>query len=195
MSVSYYYYRMEDFNYILVGYGRSAWLSWGVMEHEGPIIRLDYLGYPKEHRSYLPYSLLSKLYERFAASSKTPLKLAKLDAEMDMLADERYGEEQANILYEDEKILVAINLIGDDEGYKYLTPYLPELLDAEIINRLAADPWLNNSLLSKAQALGVEGGGIPPNLWTNKSASWSKEWREYCDKLMARNPGYRSFDI
>jgi hypothetical protein len=150
MSSDYKYYRLEDLYCIHIGNGRSAWQKWGVMDHEGPIIRLDYLGYPQKHYAYLPLSLLTALYQRFAQSSQSELRLGDFD-DMDDIAIERYGDEQSTLLYDERKILATINHEWGDEGYPLLTPYLPELLDPDIINRIAADPWLDRRLLAEAE--------------------------------------------
>jgi len=193
MSSDYKYYRLEDLYCIHIGSGRSAWQKWGVMDHEGPIIRLDYLGYPQKHYAYLPLSLLTALYQRFAQSSQSELRLGDFD-DMDDIAIERYGDEQSMLLYDERKILATINHERGDEGYPLLTPYLPELLDPDIINRIAVDPWLDRRLLTEAEELGLGGGGIYDRLWRDRSARWSKEWRKYCDGVMQTNRAYKSFE-
>lgn len=153
------------------------------MDHEGPYFRLDYLGYPKKHFAYLPPDLLKMLYERFSAANPSGAFLHSDFSEGEAVALERYGEEKLDELFDQGKVLFSVNLELNKEGYPHMRPYLPELFEPAVIERLANDPWLDLDLFNKAQELGVEKGGISPNLWVNRAARWSPEWREYCDKL------------
>lgn len=153
------------------------------MDHEGPYFRLDYLGYPQKRYAYLPPDLLRLLYERFAAANPSGAHLHSDFSEGEAIALERYSEEQLDELFDQKKVLFNIDLEQGDEGYPHMRPYLPELFEPAVINRLANDPWLDLELFQKAQALGAEKGGIAPNLWVNRSARWSPEWRKYCDGL------------
>lgn len=184
MSVSYYYFGVDTLNSILVcNGGRGAWRRWSLMDHEGPYFRLEYLGYSRKRCVYLPPDLLRLLYQRFAAANPSGAHLHSSFEEGEAIALERYGEERLDDLYDQKKVLFNIDLELDDEGYPRMRPYLPELFEPAVIERLANDPWLDLELFNKAQALGVEKGGISPNLWVDRSARWSPEWREYCDKL------------
>jgi hypothetical protein len=193
MGINYVYFALDDFTDISVGSGRGAWRHWGLMDHEGPIISLNELGYHSECRRYLPVSLLITLYERFKIAHPAGVKLGESN-ESWSTAEMLYGSEIVGRMYDERKMLISINVENFYEQYKYLTPYLPELLDPLIIERLANDPWLDPSLLGKAEALGAENGGISPNLWVDRAARWSPEWREYCDHLMKRNKNYKSFE-
>jgi hypothetical protein len=48
-----------------------------------------------------------------------------------------------------------------------------------MIDKMAADPWLNVRLLVKAK----KEGAVPSAL--GDLARWSPEWRAYCDRLIA----------
>ena len=75
MSIDYTYFGLDTLNNINVGDGRGAWRQWDLLDHEGPIIDLEHLGYPERHRSYLPKSLLIALYERFKEDNPSGVKL------------------------------------------------------------------------------------------------------------------------
>lgn len=184
MSISYYYFGHDCLNMILVGDGRGAWRRWGLMDHEGPLIRLDFLGHPARRLSYLPLDLLELLYERFRQANPSGVSLVA-DYDYMPIALLRHSEEELDALYEQRKALVDITLDDEWNGYPHMRPYLPELYDPATIERLANDPWLDYGLLSRAEHLGPEKGGIRPDLWVDRSARWSPEWRAYCDKLKA----------
>lgn len=184
MSFSYFYFGCDTLTSILVcNGGRGAWRRWSLMDHEGPFFRLEYLGYPKKRCVYLPRDLLEMLYERFAAANPSGAFLHSDFSEGEDVALERYGEEKVDELYNQRKILFSVDMDLYGEGYPHMRQYLPELFDRAVIERLASDPWLDFDLFAKAQSLGVEKGGIPPNLWVDRAARWSPEWREYCDRL------------
>lgn len=141
----------------------------------------------------LPPSLLTLLYERFAAANPSGTVKLSCYEEGEDIALERFSAEELDRMYDEGTAMVSINQHHDTRGYALLKPYLPELNDPAVIERLAADPWLDDALLWRAQQLGVYGGGIPKDLWRDRSARWSPESRAFCDKRLAAGQG-RSFD-
>jgi hypothetical protein len=182
VSRSYYYFGHDTLNMILVGDGRATWMNWGLMDHEGPIIHLDYLGYPEKRYAYLPEDLLSLLYERFLADNPAGASLV-LDEQYLPIALTRRSREELDALCEEKKALQVINLQQNEEGYPQLRKYLPELFEPATLERLANDPWLDYLALRRAENLGVDKGGIPSNLRVERASRWSQEWRTYCDRL------------
>lgn len=183
MSIAYYLYGYDCMNKILIGDGRGAWSNWGLMDHEGPVINLSYLGYGQRKHVYLPPDLLELLYSRFCQANPSGTSLIMGDAD-DVIALQSHTAGELDKLYESGQALMIINIDKNDEGYPLLRPYLPELFEAETIQRLADDPWLDRALLGQAELDNIENGGIPGNLWVTKSARWSPEWREYCNHLL-----------
>jgi len=182
VSRSYYYFGHDTLNMILVGDGRATWMNWGLMDHEGPIIHLDYLGYPEKRYAYLPEDLLSLLYERFLADNPAGASLV-LDEQYLSIALTRRPREELDALCEEKKALQVINLQQNEEGYPQLRKYLPELFEPATLERLAKDPWLDYLALRRAENIGAEKGGIPSNLRVDRASRWSPEWRAYCNRL------------
>jgi hypothetical protein len=183
MSISYHYFGYDTLSSILVGNGRGAWRRWGLMDHEGPFFNLSYLGYPATRYVYLPIDLLELLYARFRQANPSGVALHSDYAQGEALALRRYTEGELDTLRDQRKVFVTIDLDDDEEGYPHMRSYLPELFEPSTIERLASDPWLDEGLLTHAEHLGLDKGGISPNLWVDRSARWSPEWRAYCDNL------------
>lgn len=186
MSISYYYFGNDSLKRIHVGEGRGAWERWGLMDHEGPTIRPSLLGYSSDRRTYLPRDFLELLYGRFAAENPSGATLVRDEGYMP-IALKRYSEEELEELAEKKEALVIVN--EWEPGYPLLRPYLPELYEPGAVERLAKDPWLDADLLWDAERLGSANGGIAPDLWVDRSARWSPEWRAYCDRLESRRQG------
>lgn len=155
------------------------------MDHEGPIIRLDYVGYPRERYVYLPPDLLELLYKRFEKANPSGVAVVAGDEDL-LIARRRYSDEELDALYEQRKAFVTINVEEAWMGYPHMRTFLPELYDPNVQERLANDPWLDCRLLRSAEKLGPFNGGIPDNLWVDRSSRWSPEWRAYCDALQVK---------
>jgi len=184
MSNSYLYCGHDTLTDIWVGEGRSAWARWGLSDHIGPFFRLDYLGYPTSRHAYLPPDLLELLYERFRQANPSGVTLSVNDLfEAGLRGQGRYTEREMDDLYDRREALFSVNVEKAEEGYPYVRPYLPELFEPATVQRLASDPWLDMSLLRRAELLGPDRDGIPHDLWVDRSARWSPEWRAFCDKL------------
>lgn len=182
MSISYEYFGVDTLTSILVGDGRGAWRRWSLMDHEGPMFDLQYLGYGKSKVVYLPPAMLATLYDRFKSANPGGVDLHSDCSEGEAIALKRFREEELDLLFDQRKVLLSIN--GEPlAGYPHMRPYLPELFERETMELLASDPWLDAGLLRHAERLGAAGGGIPPDLWVDRSSRWSPEWRAYCDRL------------
>lgn len=180
MSRSFYYFGHDTLNMILVGEGRATRMNWGLMDHEGPIIHLDYIGYPEKRYAYLPEDLLSLLYERFLADNPGGASLV-LDEQYLPIALAHRSREELDALCAENKALLVLNMQQNEEGYPLLRKYLPELFEATTLERLANDPWLDYLALRRAENLGLDKGGISPGLSVERASRWSPEWRAYCD--------------
>lgn len=189
MSRSYYYFGHDTLNMILVGEGRATRMNWGLMDHEGPIIHLDYLGYPEKRYAYLPADLLALLYERFLADNPGGASLV-LDEQYLPIALTHHSREELDGLYKEGKALLVINMQQNEEGYPLLKKYLPELFEPATLERLANDPWLDYLALRRAENLGADKGGISASLHADRASRWSPEWRAHCDgRLPMRGTG------
>jgi hypothetical protein len=189
MSISYYYFGHDTLTKIRVGSGRSAWAKWNLWDHEGPIICLDYMGGAAGRYVYLTKELLGLLYQRFRQANPSGATLLGGDLfEVDFLS-EKFSEKEQEEMYERRIALFSINVEDSEKKYPHLRPYLPELFDPSVLEKLARDPWLDAELLIYSQNLGPERGGIASNLWKDRSARWSPEWCEFCQSL---NPNFWS---
>ncbi|WP_395351208.1 hypothetical protein [Variovorax sp. UC122_21] len=184
MSNSYCYWGHDTLTDIWVGEGRSSWVRWGLMDHRGSFFRLDYLGYPTERHVYLPMDLLELLYERFRQANPSGVTLDANDLfEAGLKNQGRFTEQEMDEMYDRREALFSINVERSEEGYPHVRSYLPELFEAATVRRLASDPWLDMSLLQRAEFLGPDRGGMRHDLWIDRSARWSMEWRAFCDQL------------
>jgi len=84
-------------------------------------------------------------------------------------------------MYDRREALFSIGVEKLEEGYPYVRPDLPELFESATVERLASDPWLDMSLLDRAEFLGPDCGGMRHDWWVDRSARWSVEWRAFCD--------------
>lgn len=183
MSVSYYYFGHDTLTKILIGSGRSAWRAWNLGDHEGPIIYLGYLGGMAGRYAYLTKELLDLLYQRFQQANPSGATLFGGDLFEENFLSGKFSEKKQEEMYEKRIALFSINVEDSEKMYPHLRPYLPELFAPSTIEGLARDPWLDPELLMRAQNLGLERGGIASNLWKDRSARWSPEWREFCQSL------------
>lgn len=171
-------------NMIHVGEGRGAWRSWGLMDHEGPRLRLKALGSSIDRRVFLPNDLLVLLYRRFAEANPSGTSLVS-DEEYLSIALQSHSSEEIERLAEERKALQNIDLWEPSSpNYPLLRPYLPEIFEPQTLEVLADDPFLDSELLGIAEILGEEGGGIRPDLWVDRAARWSPEWRDFCDRFL-----------
>lgn len=182
MSRSFYYFGHDNLDMILVGEGKATRMNWGLMDHEGPIIQLDYIGYPEKRYAYLPEDLLSLLYKRFLAENPGGASLV-LDDQYLAIARAEHAQDELDALYGNGKALRVLNIQQAEEGYPLMKKYLPELFEAGVVERIAADPWLDYLALRRAENLGVDKGGIPASPLAERALRWSPQWREYCDDL------------
>lgn len=184
MSINYDYFGHDTLTEIGVGQGRGAWRRWSLMDHAGPFFHLNNLGYPTKRTIYLPMDLLELLYSRFRAANPSGVTLTDDDESLEVaLAGSRYTEKEREDMYDRREAFFRIDIEKSWEGYPYIRPYLPELYEPTTIERLANDPWLDYQLLDWAEFLGPDRGGIRHDLWVDRSARWSPEWRAFCDKL------------
>ncbi|WP_395351206.1 hypothetical protein [Variovorax sp. UC122_21] len=183
MSVNHDYFGHDTLTAIGVGRGRRAWRRWGLMDHTGPFFTLHDLGYPFQRYTYLPLSLMELLYERFRVANPSGVTLTDDDMFEKTVAGDRYSEQKMSDMYDRREAFFRIDVEESWKGYPYVRPYLPELHEPDTVERLANDPWLDLQLLEWAEFLGPDRGGIPHDLWVDRSARWSPEWRVFCDRL------------
>jgi len=183
VSINHDYFGHDTLTKIGVGRGRGAWRRWGLMDHTGPLFRLEDLGYPGKRYVYLPVDLLELLYARFRAANPSGVTLTTDDSVELMILRDRYTEVEMLEMHEQGRAFFRIDVEAHWEGYPHVRPYLPELYEPATIERLANDPWLDYQLLEWAEFLGPDRGGIRHDLWVDRSARWSPEWRAFCDKL------------
>lgn len=189
MSISYSYVDIENFKMLHVGEGRGAWHHWGLMDHEGVTIRLDYLGYPEEKSCYLPYCLLKKLYTAFD-SMGTYVGILFPGELYEIFVSQRFTEEESEKAYDDRTGCFYLDVCEDEEGYIHLTTLLPELLDINVLEKIAKDPALDITLFDKVHDRVV----LDRTVWKYKHARWSQDWIEYCNKLVAENTDLQRFE-
>ena len=82
-------------------------------------------------------------------------------------------------LQAERKIFVNLFLTDPEAGYPHARKYLPELFEPGMIDKMAADPWLNVRLLGEARKKRIVATA------SGDAARWSPEWRAYCDRLIA----------
>jgi hypothetical protein len=145
---------------------------------EGPKVWHCDLGGNSDKLLYLYPSHLKLLYERFKEANPKGVVSGAGDF-FDAYAPPGLAAEKLDKLEEEGKIFVNIFYKDPEHGYPHARKYLPELLEPALIDRMAADPWLNVRLLDKAE----KEGRVPKEL--GEAARWSPEWRAYCDKLLS----------
>lgn len=189
MSIAYNYVDLKTFKMLHVDEGRMAWHHWGLMDHEGIIIRLEYLGFPVEKSCYLPYSLLKKLYTAFddMGGYQGTLITGGL---LEVLISQKYTDDESDYLHDERKGCFTLNTYEVEEGYIHLTPLLPELLDMSILEKIAKDPALSIQLFEKMRDTVISDRTI----WNHKHGRWSQEWIDYCNKLVAENSNLQRFE-
>jgi hypothetical protein len=144
----------------------------------GPTIWASYLGASSEKLLFLYPEHLRLLYDRFSKANPTGIALGP-EFSFDKYAPTGLTEAELNKLEEEGKIFVNIFFRNDEQGYPYARKYLPELFAPGMIEKMAADPWIDARLLGRAQ----REGHVPP--LPGESARWCPEWRAYCDRLIA----------
>ncbi len=189
MSIAYRYVDLITFKMLHVDEGRIAWHHWGLMDHEGVTIRLDYLGYPKVRCCYLPYVLLKKLYTAFDDMGDS-LGTLITGGLTEALISQKYTDEESEKAYEDRTGCFNLDLEEDEDGYIHLTPLLPELLNMSILNKIANDPALDATLFDEMHTTVISDRTI----WKHKHGRWSQEWIDYCNKLVAEDSGLQRFE-
>ncbi|WP_395351207.1 hypothetical protein [Variovorax sp. UC122_21] len=184
MSNSYYYWGHDTLTKIHVGSGRIAWVRWGLMDHAGPFFHFDSSKASTSRYAYLPPDLLELLYGRFRMDNPSGTTSSVNDLfEAGLREQGRFTEQEMDEMYDRREALFSIDVEKSDEGYPHVHPYLPELFEPATVRRLTSDPWLDMSLLQRAEFLGPDRGGIRHDLWVDGSARWSVEWRAFCDQL------------
>ncbi len=189
MSISYSYVNVESFKMLHIGEGRSGWHHWGLMDHEGVIIRLHYLGYPKVKHCWLPYCLLKKLYTAFDDIGTYVGILFPGDL-YEIFISQKFTDEESEAMYDERKGCFALNTYEDEDGYIHLTPLLPELLDMNTLEKIARDPALDITLFDEMHNSII----LDRKIWSHKHGRWSQEWFDYCDKLIAKDPNLQRFE-
>jgi hypothetical protein len=144
----------------------------------GPKIWACWLGMVSDKLLYHYPEHLRLLYDRFSKANPTGVVLGP-EFSFDEYAPAGLTEAELNKLEEEGKIFVNIFLRDEEQGYPHVRKYLPELFEPGMIEKMAADPWLDVRLLGRAQ----EEGHVP--LLPGESDRWSPEWRAYCDRLIA----------
>lgn len=107
--------------------------------------------------------MLELLYKRFRQANPSGVKLSVNDL-FDASLRGRYTEQEIEDMYDRREALFSVDVEESEEGYPYVRPYLPELLEPATLQRLASDPWLDMTLLERAEFLGPDRGGIRPDL-------------------------------
>jgi hypothetical protein len=189
MSHSYRLLGLNTFELIDLGDETSAAMSWGIWDHEGPIINLRLLGYGSEPKLVrLPKALLEKLYGRFADANPQGTRIVANDtfyqyappglsrAEIDELEDE------GKLFYPVTMDIKYARLV-DPDRIPQLCEYLPELLEPETLAALASDPEIALDLMSKAYEEGV----LSP-IYGPRHKRWSPEWMAYVDAYKKAHP-------
>ena len=144
----------------------------------GPKIWLCDLGVSSEKLLYLYPEHLKLLYERFKAANPKGVILGPENS-FDEYAPPGLSEAELNELEEEGRIFVDLFHSDSEQGYPHARKYLPELFEPGVIDKMAADPWLDAHLLGRA----IREGAAPAEL--GDSVRWSPEWRAYCDRLIA----------
>lgn len=122
---------------------------------------------------------LSLLYRRFKEANPKGVIFIASDDDLTPFAPPGLAKKELDKLEEERKIFVSLFSTDASSGYPHVRRYLPELFEPGVIEKMAADPWLDSHLLAAA----IEEGIVPRT--AGESARWSPEWRTYCDKLMA----------
>ena len=144
----------------------------------GPKIWSSDLGASSHKLLYLYPEHLKLLYDRFKAANPKGVVIGPENS-FDEYAPPGRTEAELNKLEEERKIFVDLFLTDEEQGYPHARKYLPELFEPGMIDKMAADPWLNVRLLGQA----VKEDAVPAG--PGKSNRWSPEWRAYCDNVVA----------
>ena len=122
---------------------------------------------------------LKLLYDRFKVANPKGLVFGRSDSSFNEYAPPGLTEMEINKLEEEHKIFVDLFSTDAHLGCPYAKKYLPELFEPGMVDKMAADAWLNVKLLGKA----IREGQVPAG--PGESSRWSPEWRAYCDRLIA----------
>lgn len=145
---------------------------------EGPKVWHSALGGASDKLLYLYPEHLKLLYDRFRKANPKGV-IFGIDGSFDEYAPSGLSKKELDRLQEERKIFVSLFLTDEGLGYPHARKYLPELFEPNLINKMAADPWLNVDLLDQA----IRDGHVPDG--PGESSRWSPEWRAYCDRVIA----------
>lgn len=147
-------------------------------ERGGPEIWSGVFGLNPGKLLYLYPDHLKLLYDRFATANPSGL-LEGWAGTFDDYLPPGMTKEERDRLEDEGELFVDIFPACEETDYPRARKYLPELFEPGVIEKMAADPWLDATLLGKA----IREGAVPARLCD--AARWSPEWRAYCDRLIA----------
>lgn len=192
MSISYNYVEITTFNHLYVGDGRGKWHHWGLLDHKGVTIRLDFLGYPEAKSCFLPANILKKLYTNFDNYHEYVGILFSGDL-YEIIAEKRFDSKTADEMHENRQGFLCLNYTDEEQGYPYLLPLLPELEDMDFLTSLANDPTLDMNRFYQVLPK-LKGNVSNGNIYNYRHPRWSYEWLEYCERLVKKNPNMNILD-
>ena len=144
----------------------------------GPKVHSGDLGGDPDKLLYLYPEHLALLYSRFRDANPKGVVYGPEDS-FDEYAPPGLTRKELDKLQAERKIFVNLFLTDPEAGYPHARKYLPELFEPGMIDKMAADPWLNVRLLGEARKKRI----VPTA--SGDAARWSPEWRAYCDRLIA----------
>jgi hypothetical protein len=163
-----------------VDYGRGdAFQALPFELRAGPKICSGEMGGEGSKILFLYPAHLKPLYDRFKAANPKGLVFGRSDSSFNEYAPPGLSKKDIDALQEERKIFVDLFNTDAHLGCPHAKKYLPELFESGIVDKMAADPWLNVRLLGKA----IREGRVPDG--PGESPRWSPEWRAYCDRLIA----------
>jgi hypothetical protein len=174
---------------IRLGNEKSPAKSWGLMDHEGPVIDLRQLcGRPRK-LVWLPRELLERLYQRFAETNPKGTRIV-MGGEYEAYTPPGLTEEDIERLSDEGKLF---NTITNDRDmnwhYPRLCELLPELKQPETLARLETDPALDVALMARAR----EAGAIS-NVYGDRHKRWSTAWQDYVTAYKKKQPAQAPAD-
>jgi hypothetical protein len=164
-----------------VSHGGAHRAKWSLQQHPGPYVSTYCLlgrdgGSPVR---YLYPQHLELLYERFGQANPSGVELDDQD-EIDNGLNRTLGRQVVDRMMEERGAFLMIEHFEEQLRYPKLRPYLPEIFEPEMVQRMEADPWLDVALLDEA----LRQGHVPHR--RDYDPRWSPEWRAYCDRAAAR---------
>jgi hypothetical protein len=170
---------LDTLERIGIDYGRGdAYDALPFELRPGPKITPYYLGRPPGKLLFLYPEHLKLVYDRLRAANPKGVVLVAGEG-FEKYAPPGLTKKELDKLEEERKIFVDPFMTDATLGYPHARKYLPELFEPGMIDRMAADPWLDILLLGKA----IKEGAVPDG--PSESSRWSPEWRAYCDRLIA----------